>query len=53
MQEKLKKIQKFTIYFCFYFEKNLDQDQESRIRIHIKIKPWIPIRVHIKAYANP
>ena len=45
-KKNLKNFQKFPNYFCF-------QGPESgiRIRIHIKMKPWI--RIRIKAYADP
>jgi len=43
---------KFSIDLKFLAKKALDQDPESGIRIRIKIKPWIRIRISIKAYAD-
>jgi len=55
VQEKLKIWEKNSIDFNFWANKTLDQDPESgiRIRILIKIKPWMRIRIRIKAYADP
>ena len=54
VQEKLD-ITKNSIDFNFWAKKALDQDLESGIgiRTRMKIKPWIRIRIRIKAYADP